>query len=241
MKKLLVLGLIASPYAAAAQDAAWRKKTEPAKGLTAIFVHSSAGGVEASTDPKAASMVIEKVGEDKEEACRFVVKRGKSQLVVTAENRPGTRVSCKVGWRVKAPENVALTATAGSGPISLRGFAGPVSARSGSGAISVDRLGGETQAKTGSGEIRGSRLSGDFTGTTGSGDVKASFTAAPSKIEIETGSGDVTVTLPKGSSVDWKLKTGSGDASSAFGADKNGKTKLDARAGSGDIKIVESR
>lgn len=216
-------------------------RTVHAEKIKAVRVEASAGEVQVVSDREGAQVAVETLGNDPDKACKFSLGEPKGEMVVRSENKPGQRKSCKVGWRVIAPETVDVRAASGSGAVSVRGFSRAVSAKTGSGAISLESLRGAVEAKTGSGEIKGVGLSGDVVARTGSGNISLAFANAPKKVSASTGSGDVEIGLPKGSTVSRLVKTGSGKTKSDFADDKAGRTKVDVKTGSGNVSLLEGQ
>jgi DUF4097 and DUF4098 domain-containing protein YvlB len=143
----------------------------------------------------------------------------------------------------------------GSGSVTLNGSkGGKLSIDTGSGDVIVsDATATTTEIDTGSGEIRidqisTSRLNLD----TGSGDIRAALVSAPDDIEIDTGSGSVTLRLPSDVSAMVDLDTGSGDftvelpltvthkeESNLRGKLGSGRGRITIETGSGDISLLK--
>lgn len=98
-----------------------------------------------------------------------------------------------------------VTATTGSGDISLEDVAGPLKLKSGSGTVSAGEVGGPLKVTTGSGNVSVHRSGGTASVTAGSGDI--SIGALAGEMTTKTGSGDVEVGILEGSLL---TKTGSG-------------------------------
>ena len=125
----------------------------------------------------------------------------------------------------------------GSGDIAVTGAAGNLSLDSGSGSVRATRVSGDRLLfDTGSGDVvvngaRGTRLMAD-TGSgsitlsgvscptvhldTGSGDVRLGLTGDISQLDIDTGSGSVTIEAPPTLGASLHIETGSGDIASDF-------------------------
>lgn len=231
------LALLLAAAAFAGEDA-WSSKTFPAKGIASVRLEAAGGTIELVGDAKADAVQVQKIGADAPGLCRFTAEASGDEVVVKAENAKRSQ-SCHIGWRATAPAALAAKASSGSSRVTVRGMKGAVRASTGSGDVVLEKLGASIDAATGSGAITASELAGDFSAKTGSGDVTASFAKAPASITVATGSGDIELALPKGSVVEWSYKSGSGSVESAFGSKKGAPTKIKARAGSGDLKIIE--
>jgi hypothetical protein len=124
-----------------------------------------------------------------------------------------------------------LSIDTGSGSITVDGFDGDVNLDTGSGNVELMEVrGDDVTVDTGSGSVRVSRIqaarvevdtgsgeielrgvaSPDVTLDTGSGTVEVELTEDVDNLEIDTGSGDVTVWVPGGVGAQVELDTGSG-------------------------------
>jgi lia operon protein LiaG len=120
------------------------------------------------------------------------------------------------GVRVGRVAGGDLTVDTGSGSVTASDVeAGYVEIDTGSGSIQVDRVSATRfEGDTGSGRIglTDARLE-DLTLDTGSGSISVGLLAEPRNVEIDTGSGGVTLTVPSSLSADLELDTGSGGVS----------------------------
>jgi hypothetical protein len=163
----------------------------------------------------------------------------------------------------------------GSGNVDVRDASGEVSLESGSGDITATNLrGGRIRLDTGSGNITltGAEAtdlhidtgSGDVTVTgakgadlsfdTGSGNVNVALTATFQSLTIESGSGDVTLTVPPTIGAEVELDTGSGEIDLGgltiqvrrlqedhiTGTIGDGRGRLSIETGSGNVRLVKS-
>ena len=111
----------------------------------------------------------------------------------------------------------------------------------GSGDVRLDRAGGPIAMKTGAGDLRIGMITGEATVTLGSGELTIDQMGA-GRLEIDSGSGDVTVTVVAGLPVWTDISTLSGDLYStlpSLGQPEQGADYLElrARTGSGDIHL----
>ncbi|HWA15650.1 MAG TPA: DUF4097 family beta strand repeat-containing protein [Gemmatimonadales bacterium] len=143
----------------------------------------------------------------------------------------------------------------GSGKVTLNGSkGGKLSIDTGSGDVIIsDATATSTEIDTGSGEIRIDGIStGKLSLDTGSGDVRATLVSAPDDIDIDTGSGSVTLRLPSDVSAMVDLDTGSGDftvelpltvthkeESNLRGKLGSGRGRINIETGSGDIRLLK--
>lgn len=122
---------------------------------------------------------------------------------------------CSVHYDVRVPAGLQLDVRAGSGDVGANGVrAASLSLHSGSGdidltAVDVPQLTGDT----GSGDVDGKALvSASTVLKTGSGDVHLTFAQDPTTLQTETGSGDLTIRVPRDTTEYYvQARTGSGD------------------------------
>ena len=157
-------------------------------------------------------------------------------LLKLASACPG--FACSVDYRVEVPSGLAIKADAGSGNITLRALAGKDEIHTGSGDIMLRELAGTAEVHTGSGNIEAESLTAKtFLGRTGSGDITVAFDAAPGDLDLETGSGNGTVKLPKGA-YNVTARTDSGDSKIAVGQDDSSPHRVKVHTGSGDLDVL---
>lgn len=147
----------------------------------------------------------------------------------------------------------------GSGNVTVAGSSGDdLRIDTGSGSVDVDRTNAKTlDIDTGSGDVTADSLdTDDLKIDTGSGDVRVGITASatPASIDIETGSGTATISLPPAFGGHVSLDTGSGEIDlggiavtvSKFENDHiegrigTGTARLHVETGSGDVRLKKS-
>jgi len=131
------------------------------------------------------------------------------ELIVPAE----TRLQSKTGSGSQTIEGVrgSVTASSGSGHLTLSEIGGMVRAHTGSGGINLDGAQGSVDLSTGSGSIRALQVAGGIRADTGSGDVTLAQ-SAPGDVDVQTGSGGIEVSGIRGS---FRARTGSGHITAA--------------------------
>jgi len=148
-------------------------------------------------------------------------------------------------------------ADTGSGDVRARleGPCGEVAVDTGSGGIDFSGAAQSFKAETGSGDVKAVGLAGGATFDTGSGSVEAEFStlAAGSRIAADTGSGEVSLRLPRGTAPSGRLETSSGTIQSDFPGTFNkgedtytlaagpGGPELKVETGSGDIVVAAAK
>jgi DUF4097 and DUF4098 domain-containing protein YvlB len=167
-----------------------------------------------------------------------------------------------------------LSIDVGSGAVHVTESRGDLSIDTGSGAVSVSNVRGESvSVETGSGEVTAAEVrsnqlsietgSGDIRVTalmspqvkleTGSGAVTADLSGEVWNIDVETGSGDITLKVPPTIGAEVDIQTSSGDIETDFevsvtrhardhitGRIGDGRGKIDIETGSGGIKLVKN-
>lgn len=101
----------------------------------------------------------------------------------------------------------------GSGEVELRGIhGGPIAVDTGSGEVTGEDLDSEPLAiSTGSGGIRLTRTRSEQVSLdSGSGEIVVDLNGALRNLVIDTGSGDVNVSIPRGTGAELSVETGSG-------------------------------
>jgi lia operon protein LiaG len=168
-----------------------------------------------------------------------------------------------------------LNIDVGSGAVQVTEARGELSVDTGSGAVSVSNLRGEKiSIDTGSGDVTASDIrSNELSVETGSGDIEVTGLVAPQvaletgsgsvsadvqgevwNVNVQTGSGDVTLKLPSTLGAEVDIETSSGDIETDFsvsvtrhardhltGRIGDGRGKIAIETGSGGIKLFKGQ
>lgn len=133
-----------------------------------------------------------------------------------------------------------ITADTGSGSVKIRGGSGSVAADTGSGQVDVESFSGSIEADTGSGAVRARAVSKvrDLEVDTGSGSVTIEGDLSElESLNIDTGSGSVTLKTSAQPSLSLRIDTGSGgvdvDAPGATLREEDGTWSVRMGAGAG--------
>jgi lia operon protein LiaG len=212
---------------------------------------------------------------------RVIVPRGKQLALYLAAGKVNV-VNVEGDLRIDAASAPVTTSNTrgeiqievGSGEVQVTQSRGDLSVDTGSGAVSVSDVRGEqVSIETGSGEVttadvRTSQLSvetgsGDIRATklmasqvsleTGSGAVSADVSGEVWNVNVETGSGDITLRVPPTVGAEVDIETSSGDIETDFevsvtrhardhltGRIGDGRGKIDIETGSGGIKLLKA-
>jgi Putative adhesin len=128
----------------------------------------------------------------------------------------------------------------GSGDVGASGLSGAVSLSDYSGDITVSGLrGGAVRLASNSGEILVTGLAGtDVVGRDVSGDITLTFTRVPRKVDVTSGSGNITLVLPPGATrYHVVTRDGSGNATVSVPQSRSSPYTITATDGAGNINI----
>ncbi|TCO64834.1 DUF4097 family beta strand repeat-containing protein [Actinocrispum wychmicini] len=143
---------------------------------------------------------------------------------------------------------------AGSGNITVRDVAGPVTVKVSSGRAELSGLGQSAVVEASSGDVRltdvkgdatvvarsgsvvGTGLSGKTSVQSSSGDVTLTM-AASQNVKVTASSGDIRVNVPKGTPYKTSVTTSSGDQRVNVATDPNASTVMELQANSGDVTV----
>ena len=134
-----------------------------------------------------------------------------------------------ISYEIIVPAETEIIADTGSGSITIRDIAAPVTADTGSGSIKLENIGGPVSADTGSGSVHADGVAGAFHADTGSGSVYLMQTA-PGDVTVDTGSGSSELLGVIGA-----LDADSGSGRIVVQGRQEGRWTLDT--GSGSVRI----
>ena len=142
----------------------------------------------------------------------------------------------RVHFTVRVPKGVKLGVGSGNGDVAVSGATedvqassgngkvrvsagGPVKASSGNGDVRVERAGGPVNASSGNGAVFVATSRGPVNASSGNGDVEVVMDAiadVPDDMELSSGNGTITVTVPANFAGELDARTGSGKFYSDF-------------------------
>src|SRR5215468_231295 len=149
--------------------------------------------------------------------------------------------NCSFDFHAVVPGGKRALISAGSGNVTLADVSDPVSADTGSGDVSGNAVSGANLAfKTGSGNISIAGLAGaKVTASAGSGDITLTFTKVPVHVRVSTGSGNVSLVLPRGNTLyQVNAATDSGGRVVTVPTSSASRHVITVSAGSGNISIT---
>jgi Putative adhesin len=154
---------------------------------------------------------------------------------------------CSVHYTVRVPADLQLDVHADSGDLEATSIStAALALKTGSGDVTIRRVDAtDLTAETGSGDVDGSHLGGGSIAVkTGSGDVGLDFDQDPTTVQAHTGSGDLSIAVPRDDATYYiQANTGSGDYSNrvrSIGEAPAAGTQarsINAETGSGDLTI----
>jgi DUF4097 and DUF4098 domain-containing protein YvlB len=178
-----------------------------------------------------------------------VTQTGNSvQIGVTGYNPLYQNVN--ISYEVTVPATTKIQARTGSGNVGIAMNATGVDARTGSGNINVLGSTDGFVAQTGSGDVHAGRITGAIRASTGSGDIEA-MQVGPGSVQMQAGSGDITLKLANEAAFNLTVRTGSGSINTSHpvtfsgsrqrnrleGTVRGGGPAVNIRTGSGDVTV----
>ncbi|MFC0626623.1 DUF4097 family beta strand repeat-containing protein [Kribbella deserti] len=149
---------------------------------------------------------------------------------------------CDTEYVIVIPKNLALKVDNSSGEILAVGLSNGADLKTSSGQIELHGVSGEVKAQTSSGSIEGQALGeGQYRAKVSSGDVELEFAAAPSSVDAESSSGDVTIEVPGADVYAVEAETSSGETDNLLKQDPAATRKIRAKSSSGDVKLEYGR
>lgn len=220
--------------------AASETKDFDSKGLTSVSVLDHSGKVTISKIDGSKAIVTTTKNKFSDK-CKMTEEKSGNQLVLKVEKGPGFMDSdeCDVDFEIKVPKTVDLELMLGSGNIKITGIEGALSYKMGSGDLTAEGAFKKVDGKAGSGNVSMKGLNGPGEFRSGSGDLKLSYSSVPTtgEVNIRAGSGDATVSFPKGSKIKTDFKAGSGKLTNELGDNPSASFAVSMKAGSGNLNV----
>lgn len=230
-KALLIATLLTSSAAMAADTQEF-----DTNGITKLSVENYNGDVTiTAVDGAKASVTVTK--NSMPDKCKVESERSRSTLEVEVDRKG--KADCIVNLEIKVPKMVKLDLELGTGKITTKGTQGELDFKMGAGSIMADGNFTEVKGKTGAGNIDVKGITGNSKVKTGSGNVSLMYSSLPEKGEakLKNASGHSTLLLPKGSQINAKMMAATGHMENEFGSNKDAKFSVEAKSGSGDLKV----
>jgi DUF4097 and DUF4098 domain-containing protein YvlB len=146
---------------------------------------------------------------------------------------------CKTSYVLTVPKDVKLTVESSSGDVTLSGMPDGATLKTSSGDIELHDTGGPLWLESSSGDLQADGLTAtEVTTKSSSGSVDLNFAVAPTAVNAEASSGDVSIQIPAGSeSYKVETDTSSGDQTTEVKTDPTSTRTIKADTSSGDVTV----
>ena len=210
------------------------------QNMTDLVVDNSKGNVRIIvTRDNKARVKTEKKAFNKN--CSSDFRRTDKKLIVSVNdgNSFFSGAECDYNLEIQIPSKTNIKLSTGRGDVEIIGTEGDIDFSTGKGDIDIKATVKTLIGKSGMGNVEAQGLNGSVDLKTGNGFVKVTYTSVPEKgtAIIKTGTGDVTVFMPKESSIRADLKTGTGNKINEVGELEKANYKVSLKSGTGDVKI----
>ncbi|QLY24415.1 hypothetical protein [Bdellovibrio sp. KM01] len=232
MNKILIIAACLAAQGAYAADS----RDFDANGLTKVSVENYNGEVtiNAADGSKSIVTITKNTMPD---MCKVNAERSGTKLSIEVKRKG--KADCQVDMDIKVPKMVKLDLEVGTGKVAIKGTQGHLSFKMGAGSFIADGSFDSVDGKTGAATTVIKGITGDTEFKTGSGNVTLQYSSLPQKgkLEFKNGSGNSTLLLPKGSQINAKLTAYTGHMENEFGSNKDAQFSVEAKSGSGDLKV----
>lgn len=146
---------------------------------------------------------------------------------------------CDTEYIVTVPKDLNVTIDGNSGDLKVAGLGGVTTLKTSSGGIEAQQISGDLTLESSSGDLEATDLtSGSVTGKSSSGSVQLVFRTAPTEVQVESSSGDVSVRVPDGTET-YKVETdsSSGDENTTVRMDPSATRTIKVETSSGDASV----
>ncbi|WP_413575584.1 hypothetical protein ACLVWU_14645 [Bdellovibrio sp. HCB290] len=232
MNKILILATCLASQNLFAADA----RTFDANGITRVNVENYNGELNISAvEGTQSTITITK--NTMPDMCKVNAERSGTKLLVEVKRKG--KAECIVDLDIKVPKMVKLDLSMGTGKVITKGTQGDLDFKMGAGSIMAEGNFTKVEGKSGAGNIEIKGITGSSDVKTGSGNMMLTYTSLPDKgkAELKNGSGNSTLLLPKGSQIKAKIMAATGHMENEFGTNKDAGFAVEAKSGSGDLKV----
>ncbi len=232
MNKILIIAACLAAQGVHAADS----RDFDSNGLTKVSVENYNGEVTINA-VDAAKSTVTITRNTMPEMCKVNAERSGAKLSIEVKRKD--KANCEVDIDVRVPKMVKLDVEVGTGKVAIKGTQGPLDFKMGAGTFTADGTFDDVDGKSGAANIDIKGITGNTEFKTGSGNVTLTYSSLPAKgkIEFKNGSGNSTLLLPKGSQINAKLTAYTGKMENDFGSNKDAPFSVEAKSGSGDLKV----
>jgi hypothetical protein len=192
---------------------------------TLISIENGSGNVRLTNHDKKLVTVEAQIISGTQDTCEIEISKSVKEIFVKTKSKKNGSIfssnQCEVNVAIKSPRSMNLNIKNGSGDIQILNLEGKLYAKNGSGNLSAK---------------------GSFTEANiflGSGNAELIYSELPpaGDLKIQLGSGNLIVFLPKKSSVQTKVRLGSGSQKNYLDNSAPGNFLIDGNIGSGNLTL----
>lgn len=210
-------------------------------GIKTLDLQSASGDVRLNGKQTSGTKVAATKSKDWNGSCELKVWRTGSTVFVTADRKQKlTKTNCKVDFVIDMPATSDIKGDVGAGNVKVEGIDGNLDLDTGSGNVSITKGNfPKVSVNTGDGNvlIDGNVKSAEV--ATGNGNVNMVFRGAlgSGSTTVSTGTGNVSIKVSSGSSLDASLSSGTGRTHSEIKPDPKAPYAFDLSSGTGNLSI----
>lgn len=239
IKFLIYCSFMAGSWTAMAQPLSVEYKATDIKGL-GIDIQAGEIKINATEEPMAKVVATKIKGP---ESCLVKTNLKDSLLLITAPREKKLfgffGQDCQINIEVFVPKEIAVNIDIGGGDVKVDGIKGSLSADLGAGNIDLKGEFLKVNIDNGAGNISVEGLAGDGTIDAGAGNIDVALSKVPSEgnLNVDAGTGNVTIVAPADSNINATTSAGVGETKNEFGSSPQAKYKISADSGVGNIAI----
>lgn len=158
-------------------------------------------------------------------------------LVNSGCDQRGLNRRCEVDYRVQVPPGTTVSIDADAGQVTVTGVTAGVTVTADAGAVQLTDVTGTVEVTAGAGSVKGTGLTGPTTVDSDAGSVDLAYAKAPTRVDVTSDAGRVTVRLPGGSyAVDARVSAG--HRTVGVTNDPASPNKITVRSSAGAVEVI---
>jgi len=213
-----------------------------AGGLQAVDVDNAAGSVRIVGVEDADTVTVTARISDGWRATGHDVRRDGDRLVIEGTCPMFLSDWCNVRYTIVVPSDLAVTAEADNGRVTVSDVAGGVEASSDNGRVELARIEGNVALHSDNGSVTatGIRRASRAEATSDNGDVRLEFLEPPDDVVASSDNGSIEVVIPDVGDVAYKVdaESNNGTVSFPIRTDPDGDRTITATSDNGDVTIA---
>ena len=235
LKSATSLGMfLISVSAAAAQS-----QTTAFDNIQSVYIQNTSGKIDIKAEGTKVSVTTDKINFGTQ--CELNTKADKGQLFIEAKKKSFFASDCVIDFLIRVPRATNLQILNGSGDVSINDVSGKVRFNLASGSLHANAPLHDFYGETGAGDIMINNAAGPGKLQTGSGAIMINFIGKPTgRLQLESGSGDMTVVLNKNVEAYASLSSGSGKLQTENPVVPGAPFLIDANSGSGNLTVLNN-